>query len=81
MTIKQLWSMFRGRRTNFQFLNMSWTYAGRDTPVRGGYQPKLGGDSEISYDRKRGQAAPADCHDCGAAWLQGRERVSEGLRI
>lgn len=26
MTIRQLWSIIRGRRTNFRFLNMSWTY-------------------------------------------------------
>lgn len=26
MTLKQLWSIIRGRRTNFRFLNASWTY-------------------------------------------------------
>lgn len=30
MTLKQFWSILRGRRTNFRCLNISWTYA----PVR-----------------------------------------------
>lgn len=26
MNLKQLWSIFRGRRTNFSWMNASWTY-------------------------------------------------------
>lgn len=26
MNLKQLWSIIRGRQTNFRFLNISWTY-------------------------------------------------------
>jgi hypothetical protein len=26
MTLKQLWSIFRGRRTNYSWANASWTY-------------------------------------------------------
>lgn len=33
MTIKQPWSILRGRRTNFHFLNMSWTYSPEDNTM------------------------------------------------
>jgi hypothetical protein len=26
MTVKQLWSIIRGRRTNYRFANISWTH-------------------------------------------------------
>lgn len=26
MTLRQLWSIIRGRRTNFKWMNASWTY-------------------------------------------------------
>lgn len=33
MTLKQLWSIIRGRRTNFRCLNMSWTYYPEGDPL------------------------------------------------
>lgn len=33
MTFKQLWSIIRGRRTNFQCLNASWTYYPEGDPM------------------------------------------------
>jgi hypothetical protein len=33
VNIKQLWSIFRGRQTNFSCLNASWTYYPDGDPI------------------------------------------------
>jgi hypothetical protein len=53
MTIKQLWSIIRGRRTNFRFLNASWTYYPDGDPMG-----KLAGGPAVSNGTSWSEKAP-----------------------
>lgn len=52
MTFKQLWSIIRGRRTNYRFLNISWTYYPGGDPM--GKKPRIPQETSVTSENDNG---------------------------
>jgi len=68
MTVGQLWSIFRGRQTNFSWMNASWTYYPNGDPMSNVQQSvvisdetvKLRAAAELALKEMCNTVAPRD---------------------